>query len=176
MAHRKQPSPRRMILRAPHLLLVGSDSCRDGTEDNTDAQAGRGLPARPAAGHRVWSSCLCPAPASAVYPARTRLRYSLFGLLPAAFLALVPATPGQQVYPKSQEDIDWITRSAEPPLDRKGLDDLLAREPNRVYVKVGWPGFSDADLKDVLRMKKLAYLAICNPLPVNFNEKREGIR
>ena len=105
------------------------------------------------------------------------MRWSLLTLFFAAFMASMPVSLAwpqpHTLSAKSQQDLDWITRSSELPTDKKGLDNLIANNPNRIDLKVGWPGFSDADINDVVRMKKLTHLAICNT-PAHL--KREDIR
>ncbi len=87
----------------------------------------------------------------------------------AAFLAFRPAAAGAQPSVLLPNELYWFTQGiSQEPRDRKGLADLLVPNPTRDAAQpwlattliVGWPGFSDADLKDVVRMKKLTHLWI----------------
>lgn len=99
---------------------------------------------------------------------RTMKPFSLILAL-TTLLGCLPASAGAQPNVLLPNELFWFTNGTpREPLDRKALADLLIPNPKRdaaqpwlaTCLTVGWHGFSDADLKDVVRMKKLTHLWI----------------
>ncbi len=111
------------------------------------------------------------------------MRQSLLRLGLATLLALVPAGAAWsqphsiRLDPKSEEGLHWVTQATDLTLNKKALDDLFAKDPNQTVLKVGWPGFSDPYMKNVVRLKKLTHLTIGNAPVHNLADyDRENIR
>jgi Leucine-rich repeat (LRR) protein len=99
-------------------------------------------------------------------------RFSLMLAL-TTLLASLPASTEAQPSVLLPNELFWFTHGMRrEPVDRKGLADLLVPNPKRDAAQpwlattliVGWHGFSDADIRDVVRMKKLTHLWICQSM------------
>ncbi|MFO0970372.1 MAG: hypothetical protein U0793_32890 [Gemmataceae bacterium] len=83
-----------------------------------------------------------------------------------AFFAFLPTPATAQPLALLPNELHWFTRSPQEPVDRKELNVLLGRDARKEtrepwkdeILVVGWAGFGDADLKDVVRMTKLTHL------------------
>lgn len=98
-------------------------------------------------------------------------------LLPA-LLFCVPISASAQPASLTPNELFWFTQGTRPEaVDRQRLGELLTLDPQKAadqrwlveLLAVGWPDFSDADMKTVVGMKKLTHLWIRKP---NDNERR----